>query len=55
MSAPDVNIEKQKRRHKGPLAGIAIVVLAVGAFVIFSSQAPENDLPETAAGAADQS
>jgi len=26
MSAPDTNLEKQKKRHKGPLAGIAAVV-----------------------------
>lgn len=26
MSAPDTNIEKQKRRHRGPLVGMAIGV-----------------------------
>ncbi len=31
MSAPQTNIEKQKRKHKGPLIGMAIgVVFAVG-------------------------
>lgn len=27
MSAPDTNLEKQKRRHKGPLVGIALALL----------------------------
>ncbi|MDR7125053.1 hypothetical protein [Pseudotabrizicola sp. 4114] len=30
MSAPQTNIEKQKRRHRGPLIGMIVVVLAVG-------------------------
>lgn len=31
MSSPDTNITKQKRRHRGPLIGMAIVaVLAIG-------------------------
>ena len=29
MSAPQTNIEKQKRRHRGPLVGMIVVVLAV--------------------------
>lgn len=29
MSAPNTNIEKQKRRHKAPLIALAIVVLVV--------------------------
>ena len=35
MSAPDTNIEKQKRRHFGPLWGIALV-LAVAGVAIFA-------------------
>jgi hypothetical protein len=27
MSAPQTNIEKQRRRHRGPLIGMALVVL----------------------------
>ncbi|MES2664502.1 MAG: hypothetical protein V4712_00280 [Pseudomonadota bacterium] len=27
MSAPHTNLEKQKRRHKGPLIGIALALL----------------------------
>lgn len=27
MSAPDTNLEKQKRRHKGPLGGIRLALL----------------------------
>lgn len=31
MSSPDTNIRKQKRRHRGPLIGMAIVaVFAIG-------------------------
>lgn len=31
MSAPQTNIEKQKRRHRGPLIGMALaVVFGVG-------------------------
>ncbi len=31
MSPPDANLEKQKRRHRGPLLGIGLVaVFAIG-------------------------
>ncbi|TGD64007.1 hypothetical protein EYC08_11270 [Tabrizicola sp. WMC-M-20] len=30
MSAPQTNIDKQKRRHRGPLLGMIVVVIAVG-------------------------
>ncbi|QGX99019.1 hypothetical protein EI983_12365 [Roseovarius faecimaris] len=34
MSAPDTNVEKQTKRHKGPLTGMpAAIVLAVVAIV----------------------
>lgn len=30
MSAPNTNLDKQKKRHKGPLAGMgAVVILAI--------------------------
>jgi len=29
MSAPRTNIDKQKRRHRGPLIGMALVVVLV--------------------------
>ncbi|MFN4130663.1 MAG: hypothetical protein ACK4GC_12750 [Paracoccaceae bacterium] len=29
MSAPQTNIEKQKRRHRGPLIGMIVAVIAV--------------------------
>jgi len=36
MSAPDVNIKKQKKRHKGPLWGFAIGLSLVAVlFVIY--------------------
>jgi len=34
MSSPDVNIEKQKRRHKGPLIGFALCAAVVGVLLI---------------------
>lgn len=47
MSAPEVNIEKQKRRHRGPLIGMAVVVLFVVVLIIYwpSEEAP-TDLPQ---------
>lgn len=49
MSAPQTNIERQKRRHAGPLIGIIIAaVLAVGAlffYMTYSAQTvPQPDL-----------
>ncbi len=35
MSAPQTNIEKQKRWHKGPLIGIALVTL-FGVSMVFT-------------------
>ncbi|WP_103333681.1 hypothetical protein [Pseudotabrizicola formosa] len=35
MSAPQTNIEKQKRRHRGPLIGMIVVVLAVGLYYLW--------------------
>lgn len=35
MSAPHTNIEKQKRRHRGPLIGMAAVVAFVGAIFLY--------------------
>lgn len=50
MSAPDTNLEKQKRRHKGPLGGmklvLGLVALLFAAFVIWSFAA--SDGPEGA-------
>lgn len=41
MSSPDVNLEKQKSRHRGPLVGIAASLIVAGAlfaaFVVWSS------------------
>ena len=36
MSAPQTNLEKQERRHRGPLIGIAVaLIIAVLAAVYF--------------------
>ena len=49
MSAPDTNIDKQKKRHKGPLGGIALALIFAGilfvgyvAFEILAGDAPEG-------------
>lgn len=48
MSAPQTNIEKQKRRHRGPLVGMIIVVLAVGLGYLWwvSYEVAESDPPQ---------
>lgn len=33
MSAPDTNLKKQARRHRGPLVGMAIAVILAVAFL----------------------
>ena len=61
MSAPKTNIEKQKRRHIGPLVGIALALLVAGALLFWllgnvlvdtetSTEVPiaPADVPETA-------
>lgn len=35
MSAPHTDIEKQRRRHKGPLIGMALVVVFAVALIFF--------------------
>jgi hypothetical protein len=47
MSAPRTNIEKQKRRHWAPLAGMALVVLFGVGLILYwifeeAATAPEN-------------
>lgn len=34
MSSPETNIEQQTRRHRGPLAGIAIALACVGVLFV---------------------
>ncbi|HBM59266.1 MAG TPA: hypothetical protein DD444_08745 [Citreicella sp.] len=48
MSAPDTNLDRQKRRHKGPLWGIwgGLAVVAV-LFVIWLAYAMTDTTPET--------
>ncbi|MCK0122360.1 hypothetical protein MWU61_17530 [Loktanella sp. F6476L] len=51
MSAPDVNIEKQSRRHKGPLIGMAVgLIFAFGLFTAYTGYVwePVADEPEAA-------
>ncbi|WP_375263403.1 hypothetical protein [Palleronia sp.] len=52
MSPPDTNTEKQKRRHKGPLMGLAgvitwaLVLLALLAiYVVFRGNEPADQEP----------
>ncbi|SIN86350.1 hypothetical protein [Vannielia litorea] len=50
MSAPDTNIEKQTKRHSGPLLGIALAVgvgvLAIAAWLLWA--ADEGNTPRDA-------
>jgi len=34
MSAPDTNVDKQAKKHKTPLVGIAAVVIYAGALLL---------------------
>ena len=46
MSPPDTNLEKQKRRHWGPLWGIGLAVLfAVGLFLWWITYVVEQGGP----------
>ncbi|MDO9581825.1 MAG: hypothetical protein Q7J24_01745 [Desulfomicrobium sp.] len=48
MSAPQTNLEKQKRRHRGPLIGMIVVVLAVGLYYLWwvGYEVAESDPPQ---------
>lgn len=35
MSAPNTNLEKQRKRHRGPLIGIVLVILFVGIILVW--------------------
>ena len=47
MSAPDTNLDKQKRRHAGPIigitAGIIFVAIILGAYLLFIAGPVEDD------------
>lgn len=43
MSAPHTNIEKQQRRHIGPLMGMAFAVLVVVALGIWWATADQRE------------
>jgi len=48
MSPPDINLERQKRRHRGPLIGMALgLVVAVGLVVFWAMR--ENAAPSESA------
>ncbi|SEL36525.1 hypothetical protein [Pacificibacter marinus] len=47
MSPPDTNLEKQKRRHRGPLIGMALVIAFVAAVIVYWN----GDEVATASGA----
>lgn len=55
MSAPDTNIDKQKKRHAGPIigitAGLVFVALCLVAYLVYtSSPSTEGDDPAPAVG-----
>lgn len=45
MSAPQTNIEKQQRQHRGPLIGMVVAVIAVGIGFVWwlGHEAAESD------------
>lgn len=49
MSAPDTNIDKQTRRHKGPLIGIISALVIAGllflAFLTWVADGPAEGVP----------
>lgn len=52
MSAPDTDLQKQRRRHRGPLIGIALVLIVVALGFVWwlgeeVAQAPEQPVPQT--------
>jgi hypothetical protein len=54
MSAPQTNVEKQERRHRGPLIGMALALAAVAvlAFVFLAEGGDEvTGVPTDAGGA----
>ena len=56
MSAPNTNVEKQERKHSGPLilmAGcVAFAIVIFGAFFAFSTDDVEDGAEATAAAPA---
>jgi hypothetical protein len=57
MSAPQTNLERQKRRHAGPILGSVLVVcFALGLFFAYTTFiVSEGQTPEASAPVADQS
>jgi hypothetical protein len=58
MSPSDTNMEKQKRRHRGPLIGMALVIAFVVAIIVYwngddVATAPGPESAEEGATAAD--
>ena len=53
MSASNTNVEVQKRRHKGPILGISIVLVwaavLFGGFLVWTVYQPANPTAESPA------
>lgn len=47
MTAPDSNLKKQKRRHRGPLVGMAVAVAVAGALLLWLLFRTLSGTPET--------
>jgi hypothetical protein len=58
MSAPDTNVEKQAKRHKGPLKGmpgaIILAVVAIIAVFVWVNLTGVDEAPVPEAGTATQ-
>jgi len=49
MSAPDTSLKKQRRRHKGPLIGMAVAILVGGTLLVWLLMRTFGDAPDDAA------
>jgi len=53
MSPPDINLERQKWRHRGPLIGMAVGILIVVSLVLFWAMQQSVTPPTGAVGTMD--
>lgn len=49
MSAPDTNLKKQRRRHRGPLIGMAVAVTVASLLLLWLIARTVSDAPDETA------